>query len=111
MVSFETISSTWKYLKDTSLPWPVLVDSEKSLYHYFGMGKAGFWDIWGYRTWRAYLKELFQGRLPRKGEGDFQQRGGDVILDPDGLVRLQHIGSGPGDRPEVTQLLQFVKGA
>jgi len=50
VISFETIDSSKEYLDDTSLDWPVLVDDQKRLYKYFGMGEAGFWDIWGYRT-------------------------------------------------------------
>lgn len=109
VISFETIQSTIGYLKDTSLQWPVLVDERKTLYQYFGMEKAGFWDIWGFKTWKAYLKELMRGRLPRRGEGDIQQRGGDVILDPECRIRLNFVGSGPGDRPDAEYLLKFLK--
>ena len=108
-ISFEAADSVEKYLKDTNLKWPILRDEQKHLYHYFGMRDASFWDLWGYRTWLAYLKELLQGRLPRKGDGDINQRGGDVLIDPAGLVRLHHIGKGPGDRPEIDFLLQCIR--
>lgn len=108
-VSFETTESTRNYVKGSCVEWPVLMDNQKILYSYFDMKTAGFWDIWGYRTWKAYFRELFSGRLPQKGEGDVQQRGGNVILDADGRVRLHHISIGPGDRPTVEQLLQFLK--
>ena len=108
-VSFETVASANEYLKDTRLEWPIFLDEQKTLYHHFGMGEAGFWDIWGYRTWRAYLRELAQGRRPRKGAGDIHQRGGDVLVDPSGVIRLHHIGKGPGDRPAVEYLLQFIR--
>ena len=110
-VSFETTESTRNYVKASSLEWPILLDNQKILYRYFGMRTAGFWDIWGYRTWKAYFKELLRGRLPQKGEGDIQQRGGNVILDADGRVRLHHISKGPGDRPAVEHLLQVLKEA
>jgi len=108
-VSFETIKSAKVYLKDTELEWPIILDEQRELYHFFGMGEAGFWDIWGYRTWIAYFRELINGRGFRKGEGDINQRGGDVLIDPEGLVRFHHIGKGPGDRPEISSLLQLVK--
>ncbi len=111
VISFESIESTRKYLRDTSLDWPVLLDDRKILYRYFDMGKVGFWDLWGFQTWRAYLREMLQGRFPRKGDGNIQQQGGNVILDPDGRIRLHHIGSGPGDRPGVNLLLRFVSEA
>lgn len=108
-ISFEAADSVEKYLKDTNLEWPILRDEQKHLYHYFGMREASFWDLWGYRTWLAYFKELLQGRLPRKGDGDINQRGGDVLIDPEGLIRLHHIGKGPGDRPQIEFLLQVIK--
>jgi len=108
-ISFQTKESVEKYLKETRLEWPILRDEQKNLYHYFGMGDAGFWDLWGYRTWLAYCKEMIRGIMPRKGDGDINQRGGNVLIDPEGLVRLHHIGKGPGDRPEAGFLLQFIR--
>jgi hypothetical protein len=108
-VSFETIESAGMYLQDTKLEWPIILDEQKNLYHYFGMGEAGFWDIWGYRTWLAYFRELTRGGSFRKGEGNIHQRGGDVLIDPKGSIRLHHVGKGPGDRPEIRSILQFVK--
>ena len=110
-VSFETNESVENYLKDTNLEWPVLRDEQKHLYHYFGMRDASFWDIWGYRTWLAYCKEIIRGRRPRKGDGNVNQRGGNILIDPEGLIRLHHIGKGPGDRPEVDFLLRFIREA
>ena len=81
-------------------PVDYFLDLEKNLYHHYGMFSAGFWDIWGPSTWVAYLKLLARGQKLRKSEGDLEQRGGDVLIDPDGIIRLHHIGSGPGDRPD-----------
>ncbi|HSH13152.1 MAG TPA: SelL-related redox protein, partial [Desulfurivibrionaceae bacterium] len=36
------------------------------------------------------------------------QRGGDVLIDPNGMVRLHHIGKGPADRPRVEDILRLV---
>lgn len=110
-VSFETSESTRNYVKASSMEFKVLVDDKKILYRHFGMRTASFWDIWGIRTWKAYFRELFRGRLPQKGEGDIQQRGGNVIIDFSGRIRYHHISNGPGDRPTVEQLLQLIKEA
>ena len=69
------------------------------------MLEATFMDIWGPATWWAYLKEFAHGRLPGKSQGEISQRGGDVLVDPAGIVRLHHIGRGPGDRPPVKSIL------
>lgn len=110
-VSFESKESIKNYLKHSRIKWLILQDKQKYLYHYFGMRNASFWDIWGYRTWLAYGKEIIRGRMVRKGDGNINQRGGDILIDPEGLVRLHHIGKGPGDRPEVNFLLRFVREA
>jgi len=72
------------------------------------MLSASFWEIWGPKTWWAYLKEILKGEKLRKSEGDIAQRGGDVLIDPDGIVTLHHIGVGPADRPPVERLLQAI---
>jgi hypothetical protein len=69
------------------------------------MLEAGFWDIWGPRTWWVYLKEIARGHLPGKSEGDISQRGGDILVDPGGIVKLHHVGKGPGDRPSARSIL------
>lgn len=72
------------------------------------MLSASFWDVWGPKTWWAYLKEIAKGKRLKKSEGDIFQRGGDVLIDPGGTVRLHHIGVGPADRPTVKALLKTI---
>jgi hypothetical protein len=67
-----------------------------------------FWDVWGPRTWWVYGKELLKGEKLHKAEGDVMQRGGDVLIDPNGIVRLHHVGEGPADRPAVETILALV---
>jgi hypothetical protein len=49
---------------------------------------------------------LFRGRTPRAVDldSDTSQLGGDVLVDPSGIVRFLHVGSGPGDRPSIAAL-------
>ena len=105
VVTFEAGYFARAYINDTGLPWPLLADTTRELYRAYGMLEAGFWDIWGPRTWWAYLKELLCGRLPKKSEGDISQRGGDVLIDVGGVVRFHHVGEGPGDRPSARSIL------
>jgi hypothetical protein len=55
------------------------------------------------------MKLLLRGRKVRRPSGDVYQLGGDVLIDPSGIVRLHHVGSGPADRPTVHSLLQAVR--
>lgn len=75
------------------------------------MYSASFWDVWGPETWWVYLKEIGKGGKVRKSEGDIFQRGGDVLIGPEGIVRFHHIGTGPGDRPPVEAILEKIPPA
>ena len=72
------------------------------------MFSASFWDVWGAKTWWVYLKEIAKGQKLRKSTGDILQRGGDVLIDPTGIVRLHHVGRGPADRPAVETILRGI---
>ena len=94
------------YRADTNVSWPVLIDLDRTLYRGYGMHRGRLRDIWGVRTWLAYLHELARGRLPKYSGGDTRQLGGDVLIDPAGIVRFHHVGTGPADRPSVAAILE-----
>lgn len=106
VVTFEAGFLARRYMEENSLEWPLLVDANRDIYRAYGMLDAGFWDVWGPSTWWAYLKEILRGHLPKKSSGDIRQRGGDVLIDPEGIVRLHHVGSGPADKPKIDTILQ-----
>ncbi|OFW12825.1 MAG: hypothetical protein A3F70_08395 [Acidobacteria bacterium RIFCSPLOWO2_12_FULL_67_14] len=84
----------------------MLVDHGRVLYRGYGMHEGRLRDIWGVRTWLVYAKEIARGRLPRYSGGDTRQLGGDVLIDPAGIVRLHYVGRGPADRPSITTILE-----
>lgn len=110
LVTFEDDVFARAYVEETSLSWPVLVDDSREVYRGYGMLSASFWDIWGPKSWWAYMKELMKGEKLRKPHGDVTQRGGDVLVDPAGIVALHHVGAGPADRPPVESILRRVEG-
>lgn len=111
VVTFENDFLARGYVEDTSLTWPLLVDDTRETYRAYGMLSASFWDIWGPKTWWVYLKEILKGAKLRKSEGDISQRGGDVLIDPAGIVALHHVGVGPADRPAVESILKRIPSA
>ena len=106
VVTFETTPFVRAYLAETNVTWPVLIDHDRTLYRGYGMHRGRLRDIWGGRTWLAYMKELARGRLPKYSGADTRQLGGDVLIDPAGIVRLHHVGTGPADRPSVAAILE-----
>lgn len=91
------------------MDFPYYVDEEKKLYKYYGLFKAGFWDLWGVRTWVTYVHLLLKGWKIVKSTSDIYQRGGDVLIDPHGVIRLHHIGRGPADRPDPALICKLVE--
>lgn len=104
-VTFEGADAARAYVAETGWPWPLLVDTERRLYRAYEMRKARLRHLWGAATFRAYWREARLGRFPRLPRADTAQQGGDVLIDPAGLVRFHHVGRGPGDRPPVARLL------
>jgi peroxiredoxin len=108
VVTFQNDYLAQCYIEDTALHWPIFVDEHREVYKSFGMLEASFWDVWGLKTWQVYFREIRKGNMPKKSEGDVYQRGGDVLIDPDGIVRLHYVGDGPADRPSVDSILSVI---
>jgi len=109
VVTFEAGFLARQYVEESGLVWPLLVDEKRELYRGYGMLAASFWDIWGPKTWLAYGKALLSGQQLQQSQGDISQRGGDVLIDPEGMVRLHHVGEGPADRPSLTLIMKTIR--
>ena len=104
-VTFEGADAARAYVAETGLRWPLLVDAERRLYRAYEMRKARLRHLLGAATFRAYWREALLGQFPRLPRADTAQQGGDVLIDPAGLVRFHHVGRSPADRPPVARLL------
>ena len=110
VVTFEAHPAARAYVEETGTRWPVISDESRSLYEAYGMGRARWRHLLGPSALLAYLREVARGRVPRWPSADPVQQGGDVLIDPAGLVRLVHVGAGPGHRPPVERLLAARRG-
>lgn len=109
VVTFDKPFLCRAYIEETGIEWPLLIDETRGLYEAYGMLRAKFLDVWGPASWLAYLRELRKGQRLRRAGADVMQRGGDVLIDPGGKVRLHHVGQGPANRPDVDALLQAIR--
>ena len=109
VVTFQSSPIAENYARETKLAWPILIDETLKLYSAYGMERGRVWDVWGPATMGVYFKLMFKGRMPRKPAGDVHQLGGDILIDPQGIVRLHHVGTGPADRPTIESLLEIVR--
>jgi len=108
VVTFDNPFLCRAYIEETGLAWPLLIDEKRDLYRAYGMLRASLLDVWGPASWMAYLRELGKGQVLKRPGADVMQRGGDVLIDPEGILRLHHIGRGPADRPGVDELLAVI---
>ena len=109
IVTFENPMRTRDYVVETRWPWPVVLDETRYLYDIYGMGRAKLLDLWGWKTMKAYFEEARRGRWPRWPVSDTAQQGGDVLIGPEGIIELVHVGRGPADRPSVCDILSRVQ--
>ncbi|MCA8972471.1 MAG: AhpC/TSA family protein [Planctomycetes bacterium] len=105
VVTFDEGPMAENYVRAMDLSWPLLVDRERTLYRAYGMLRGRAWDLYGPPAIWIYLKLMARGRRLARPGSDVTQLGGDVLVDPDGIVRLHYIGRGPADRPSVDMLL------
>ena len=109
VVTFETTAIAQKYARESGFSWPILIDESRQLYAAYGMERGGSWAIFGPSSWGGYVKLLLRGRKLRRPTGDVHQLGGDVLIDPSGVVQVHHVGQKPVDRPSVESLLDVVR--
>ena len=109
VVTFEARKLAEAYVRETDLPWPLLIDRSRALYSAYGMGRGRWSDVWGPASWWAYVRLIARGHRLRGAIGDVRQLGGDILVDPIGRVALHHVGHGPADRPAVSALLDRVR--
>lgn len=111
-VTFEGLEKAKPYAEELQLaPWPLLIDEEKKVYEAFGMGSAGLWGVMQPANWVGYGQLFLQGyapRVPLPGT-DVLQLGGDVLIDPAGIIRL-HDCSEPAYRLPPEKFLEVVRG-
>ncbi len=106
VVTFQDGPLVRAYLDEMRHPQTILLDTDRQLYKDYGMLRANLWHLFGPATWWAYFKELLHGCLPSKPSGDTFQQGGDVLIDPNGIVRFHYVASGPADCPSVSRILR-----
>ena len=109
VVTFEARAQAEAYVRETGLRWPLLIDDRRTLYRAYGMERGRWTAIWGPASWWAYARLIVRGRRPGRPTGDVYQLGGDVVVDPRGQVALHHVGTGPGDRPAISTVLDTVR--
>ena len=104
ILSFGTFPAAQAWLEETCSPFELLLDPERKVYEAYELERSVL-RSWNLRTLWRYVRLLASGRRWRGIQGDSTQLGADLILDPDGVVRLAYYSHDPTDRPSVDGLL------
>ncbi len=103
-ITFAEVSRLPAHREHLGLPFPLLADSERTVYRRFGLDRAPLWRIYNPGTLRLYGHLLARGRRLRRPEGDTRQLGGDFVIDPTGRLATAFRPRSPDDRPPIDDL-------
>lgn len=101
-----------KMLHDLDLPFPLLLDPERTTYAAWGLGRTNLFGAMlspslNWRYFRLLLVgERFLGMAP-----DMLQLGGDFVIDAQGLICFAHRMRNNGDRASVARLFEALRTA
>lgn len=110
LVTFSTPARARDHRDRLELPFPVLVDPDRSVYRAYGLGRGSVGRVWGGRTLRRYAEIVARGGVAglRRPSEDTLQLGGDFVIAPDGTLAWGFWSEGPDDRPTVDELVDVV---
>ena len=92
------------WLKETCPSFTMLLDSERKVYHAYGL-KRSWVRIWNPVAAWDYIRLLVSGQRVRGIEADPYQLGGDFIVDSQGFLRLAYRSRVATDFPSMADLL------
>lgn len=105
----ETLRRTM--LQGLEVPFPVLLDHDRSSYAAWGLGRAAWWRVYlDPRVWRQYARLLAKGERWRGMGRDSLQLGGDFIVGPQGRIAFSR-PQRADNRPPVGLLLRALEEA
>lgn len=97
------------YREHLGVPFPVLADPERELYHQLGVGRGSIRDVWSPGTLRMYARLIRQGRRLRLPTDDTRQLGADAVVDRTGLLHRLWLPPGPDLRPALDEVIAAVE--
>jgi alkyl hydroperoxide reductase subunit AhpC len=110
IVTFEQEWRAKRYVDEIELQWPLCIDHDRSLYQAYGMERGSKQKVLGIGNWGHYIKLILRGRRVQRPTADIYQLGGDVIVDPQGIVRFHFVSGTPIDRPSLAEIKSVISG-
>lgn len=108
IVAFDNDFMAKAYVSSSGLTWPLLLDLDQNLYRRYSMQRGTFWQLYNPLSILKYLLLIATGTAPGKPGRDWNQMGGDVLIDPAGIIRMHFVSNNPHDRPSVNKILSLI---
>jgi hypothetical protein len=104
LITFSSAGYAKVWSQEVCPRFPLLMDGDRALYRLYGLERSltGPWSPRAF--WRA-LELMRAGQRWQGIRGDVTEQGGDIVVDPTGLVRYSYVSRDPSDRPSVDDLL------
>lgn len=110
IITFDDDFMAKSYVKNTQIDFPLLLDEPgEKTYNAYGMQRANWWALYNPLSILKYIYLILTGTRPGKPGKDWNQLGGDVLVDPNGVVRYHYASQSPHDRPSVDTILETVR--
>lgn len=108
IITFDDDFLAKAYVEDAKIPWPLLMDAKMEVYSRYGLKRANWWTLYNPVSIAGYLWLMIRGTRPGTPGKDWNQLGGDVLIDPEGIVRAHYTSSNPHDRPNIDSFLNII---
>lgn len=105
VVTFTTPERLAAYREHLGLPFDVVADIDRTLYHLLGAERGSNRQVWSAGTVRMYARLLRAGRRLRRPTEDIRQLGADAVIGRDGDIRYLSLPSTPDARPPIADLI------
>lgn len=88
------------------IPFPLLVDHDRTSYNALGMQRGSLWEITGPPVWIRGIRNILKGQQPlTKPKQDPLQLGGTLVVAPDDEVLLLHRSKTSSDNLPVDEMI------
>jgi alkyl-hydroperoxide reductase/thiol specific antioxidant family protein len=108
VVTFASPDRLAAYRDHLSVPFVILTDVDRKLYHLLGAERGTYRQVWSLGTLRTYARLLQQGRRLRRPTEDIYQLGADAVIGRDGALRYLSLPMTPDSRPPIDKLIEVL---
>ena len=105
VVTFATPERPAAYRQHLRLPFDVIADTDRTLYHLLGAERGSNRQVWSAGTLRMYARLLRAGRRLHRPTEDIRQLGADAVIGREGTLRYLSLPSTPDARPPISELI------